>query len=91
VEILGASVDEPEYNAEFKDAEALRYDLVSDPGKELAEELGLLKDVGDHGLRTARFTYLLEPDGTILRIWEVGPGDAIEAHPGEVLEVVRGL
>jgi peroxiredoxin Q/BCP len=89
VEVVGASVDEPGLNASFCDAESLGYELVSDPGKELADELGLLTETGDHGLRTARYTYLLDPDGTILRIWEVGSGDAIDVHPDEVLEAVR--
>jgi peroxiredoxin Q/BCP len=89
VAVLGASVDEPELNSSFCEAEGLRYDLVSDPGKELAEELGLLKEMGDYGMRTARYTYLVDPDGTILRVWEVGPGDAIDVHPDEVLEAVQ--
>jgi peroxiredoxin Q/BCP len=89
VAVLGASVDEPELNSSFCEAEGLRYDLVSDAGKELAEELGLLKEMGDYGMRTARYTYLLDPDGTILRVWEVGPGDAIDVHPDEVLEAVQ--
>jgi len=88
VDVLGVSVDEPDDNAEFRKAEGLRYELVSDPGKELAEELGLLKETGDYGLRTARYTYLLDPNGTILRIWEVGPGEAIDVHPDEVLQAV---
>jgi len=50
-----------------------------------------LMDAGDYGLRTARVTYLLDPDGTIVRIWEVGPGDAIDVHPDEVLETVQRL
>jgi len=89
VDILGAGVDEPDLNASFCEAESLGYELVSDPGKELAEELGLLKETGDHGIRTARYSYLLDPDGTILRIWNVGTGDANDAHPDEVLEAVQ--
>jgi peroxiredoxin len=84
-------VDEPDLNAEFRSTEGLRYDLISDPDRELAKDLGLLMDAGDYGLRTARVTYLLDPDGTIVRIWEVGPDDAIDVHPDEVLETVQRL
>jgi peroxiredoxin len=93
VDVIGASVDEPDYNAEFCDAERLRYELVSDPGRELAGELGLLQDLSEHGygFRARRVTYLVEPDSTILRIWIVGLGDAIDVHPDEVLEVVQVL
>ena len=89
--MIGASVDTDEQNAAFREAEGLGYELVSDPGRELAEELGLVIDIEGYGLRSARYTYLLEPDGTILRIWKVGRGDAILEHPGEVLEAVREL
>ena len=91
VDVIGASVDTSEQNAAFREAEGLDYDLVSDPTAELADELGLVIDIEDYGLRSARYTYLLEPDGTILRIWQVGRGDAILEHPGQVLEAVHEL
>lgn len=83
--MIGASVDTSELNAEFAEREELAYELVSDPTRELADELGLLTDAGT----AARTSYLLAPDGTILRLWQVGRGDAIDAHPGEVLDAVR--
>ena len=81
--MIGASVDTGDQNAAFREAEGLDYELVY--------ELGLVIDIEGHGPRSARYTYLLEPDGTILRIWKVGRGDAIVEHPGEVLEAVREL
>lgn len=92
VDVLGASVDAQERNADFCDQEDLQFELVSDPGRELAEELGILTEaVIDGETVAARFTYLLEADGTILKIWEVGPGEAIDAHPDEVLAAARAL
>jgi peroxiredoxin Q/BCP len=91
VDVIGASVDTAEENAAFREAEGLGYELVSDPTRELVEELGLGIDIEEYGRRSARCTYLLEPDGTILRIWQVGRGDAILDHPGEVLDAVREL
>jgi peroxiredoxin Q/BCP len=91
-DILGASVDVADLNARFCDAEGLRYQLISDPGKELAQELGLLEEIGEYGMRTARVTYLIEANGTILQIWRVARGvDAIDVHPDTVLERVRRL
>jgi peroxiredoxin len=72
-------------NAEFGEQEHLSFPLVSDPGRELTGELGILSD----RLLATRVTYLLDPGGTIVRRWEVGPGDAIDAHPDEVLAEVR--
>jgi peroxiredoxin Q/BCP len=91
VDVVGASVDEADVNARFCDAEGLRYELVSDPSKALADELGLVEEIGNHGLRTARVTYLIEPGGTILQIWTVTSYEAIHAHPEEVLATVRQL
>ena len=88
VDVIGASVDEEEANREFALVNELVFELVSDTGKELADELGLLTEIGDYGERTARTTYLLDGDGTILRIWRVRPDD-IDDHPDAVLEAVR--
>ena len=88
VDVIGASMDTSERNGAFAEAEGLAYDLDSDPTAELTDELGIVIDIENYGLRSARYTYLLEADGTILRIWQVGGGDAIDAHPDEVLEAV---
>jgi peroxiredoxin Q/BCP len=90
--VIGASLDPEELNAEFREKEELEYDLVSDTTHELGNELGLVEEMGDNKvLRAARTTYLLEPDGTILKIWQVGRGELIDAHPDEVLAFVHGL
>jgi peroxiredoxin len=90
--VIGASLDPEELNAEFRAKEELEYDLVSDPMHELGDELGLVQEPGDDNvLRARRITYLLEPDGTILKIWQVGRGDLIDVHPDEVLAFVHGL
>lgn len=80
-----------ELNAEFSEKEGLAYPLVSDPEKRLADELGILVDRGERGFLAARVTYLLAGDGTILKVWEVEPGDAIDVHPDEVLAEARSL
>ena len=87
--MIGASVDAKGDNARFREEEGFAYAIVSDPTRELARELGLLREIEGYGLRARRFTYLLGADGTIERIWKVGGGDAIDAHPGEVLEALR--
>jgi peroxiredoxin len=89
--VIGASLDPEALNAEFREKEELDFDLVSDPTHELGDELGLVKVGDDEVSRAARITYLLEPDGTILKIWEVGRGDLIDVHPDEVLAFVHGL
>ena len=87
--MIGASVDTSERNEEFRAAEGLEYEVLSDPTTELAGELGLLEEIKGYGLRSARTTYLLDADGTIRRIWRVGRTDSLDEHPGEVLAAVR--
>ena len=90
--MIGASLDPEELNAEFREKEELEYDLVSDTTHELGNELGLVEEMGDNKvLRAARTTFLLDPDGTILQVWQVGRGDLIDVHPDEVLDFVRKL
>jgi peroxiredoxin len=64
---------------------------VSDVSRRLTSKLGILKDGADRGMIATRVTYLLDGDGTILRFWEVGTGDAVEAHPDVVLAAVRAM
>ena len=90
--MIGASLDREELNAEFRAKEKLGFDLVSDPTHELGEALGIVEATGEsRTLRAARYTYLLEPDGAIIEIWRVGPGELIDRHPDEVLEAARRL
>ncbi len=86
--MIGASLDPEELNAEFREQEELEYELVSDTTHALGNELGLVEEKTQ---RAARTTYLLESDGTILKLWQVGRGDLIDVHPDEVLAFVHGL
>ena len=54
----------------------------------LAGELGILKDYGSGYVLAARTTYLLDRDGTILRVWDV---DDVDAHADEVLATCKDL
>jgi peroxiredoxin len=66
------------------------YPLASDPGMALATKLGILTEYEERQF-AVRTTYLVDPDGTILRVWTVGRGEAIDVHPDEVLAEVRRL
>ena len=85
-EVVGASVDPPELNAVFRTKEQLHFELVSDPTRELVTALGITRESETRGVIARRVTYLLDADGTIVKVWEV---EDIDSHPGEVLEEVR--
>lgn len=61
---------------------------MSDPERELAAELGILKDYGGGRELAARTTYLLDRNGIVLHVWDV---DDVDAHADEVLAEARRI
>ena len=86
-EVIGVSIDTSDANDEFRQECGLRFPIVSDEGAVLTTELDLLKQYGEHGTFARRVTYLLDADGVVQRVWEVGE---IGGHPEEVLAAVEG-
>ncbi len=67
VEIIGVSVDPPEKQRSFKEKYNLSYHLIADTTKELTKRYcgtGLLG-------KANRITYLISPEGRILKIWKL--------------------
>ena len=58
------SVDTPEDNKKFAEAEDADYPILSDPSKEIATKYGVL---GRFGVAN-RWTFYIAPDGKILHI-----------------------
>jgi peroxiredoxin Q/BCP len=58
------SVDTPEDNKKFAEAEDADYPILSDPSKEIAAKYGVL---GRFGVAN-RWTFYIAPDGKILHI-----------------------
>jgi len=58
------SVDNPEDNKRFAEAEDADYPILSDPSKEIANKYGV---IGRFGVAN-RWTFYIAPDGKILHI-----------------------
>jgi peroxiredoxin Q/BCP len=58
------SVDNPEDNKKFAEAEDADYPILSDPSKEIATKYGVLGPGG----YARRWTFYIAPDGKILHI-----------------------
>ncbi len=58
-----ASVDDPATNKAFAESLGADFPLLSDPGREVALAYGVLA-----GQYANRWTYIIGPDGTILRV-----------------------
>lgn len=83
--VLGISFDPPEENCAFADAEGFGFSLLSDPDMTTGAPFGVLRDEVDLLARAKRITYLIDPNGTIRRVYDVGGDpDAAARHAGEV-------
>ena len=87
--MIGASFDTPEENKAFAEAQSFGYRLLSDvdhsTGRTYSVERGPEEPYPDY---PKRMTFLIAPDGTVAKVYEVkDPG----AHPDTVLEDVRGM
>ena len=60
-----ASVDEPEKNKAFAEAEGARQVVLSDPGGEVAKAYGVQ---GPGGLYASRWTFYIDAEGRILEV-----------------------
>ncbi len=81
-EILGISFDAPEANKAFREKYDFPFRLLSD----FDEQVGVAYETRDPGSEKVSFakrlSYLIDPDGTIAKSYQVAD---IPAHPAEVL------
>jgi peroxiredoxin Q/BCP len=89
VVILGVSPDNSKSHAKFKKKFKLPFSLLADEDHRLCESYGvwgLKKFMGREYDGVFRTTFLIGPDGTILKVWEnVKP----DGHSGQVLEALK--
>jgi peroxiredoxin len=84
--VLGASFDTVEAQKHFADDQGFPYRLLADTTKEVGQAYEV---EAEHGL-PLRVTYLIDPEGTIMRVYDL-KGQDLEAHAGMVLDDVRTL
>ena len=81
VTVFGMSTDKPETQKKFKDKNKLPYDLISDPGGEIARKLGIAVR---GGMFTARRAMLFK-DGML--VWRDDKG-ATSTQGADVLKAI---
>jgi len=79
------SADKGEVQERFVKAFGLEFPLVPDPGKRIIDAYGAREVVG---LTARRRTFLVGPDGRILRVW---PAVKVEGHADEVLSAIQSM
>ena len=87
--LLGISKDSAQKHRNFIAKHDLTIDLATDSEKGLSDQLGVWAEKKMYGktfMGMVRTTYLLGPEGTILRVW---PKVKVKGHAEEVLEAAR--
>ncbi len=89
--ILGVSIDSVESHLKFKQKYDLPFTLLSDEDKKVVQKYGVWAQKSMYGKKymgTLRTSYLIDPKGKIVKIYEnVKP----EVHAEEVLEDLKSL
>lgn len=91
VRVIGVSRDSVESHARFKEKYHLPFELWSDPERKLIEAFGAWgekKRFGKISLGVMRSTFVIDPQGNIIKVWKsVKP----EGHSEQVLKFLRPL
>ena len=89
VKVFGVSPDPVSSHAKFARKLGLNYSLLADPDRTLIDPLGVWVEKSMYGKKyygVERSTFLLDENGTVLKIWrKVKP----EGHAAEVLKSSR--
>ena len=86
IKIFGISIDAVKRHKAFAEKYSLPFTLLSDENKEVVEKYGVWakkKFMGREYMGTLRMSFLINPDGTIAKIYEKVVPDE---HAGQVLE-----
>lgn len=89
--VLGVSVLDEKSKAKFADKYSLTFPLLADPDHEVIEKYGAWQEKSMYGktyMGVARITYLIGPDGKVVKRWD---GVKVDGHAEEVLAEVKSL
>jgi peroxiredoxin Q/BCP len=90
IALVGVSVDDDESHRCFAEDQGLRFPLVADSDRKLADKLGLIKDYGEYGKLAGRVTLLLDRDAVVRETWSPEEQD-FKDHPAQVLASALAL
>lgn len=81
--IVGMSFDTPEENLAFVEAQGFPFHLVSDTDRDVGRAFGVVRPATDrYADYSRRYSFLVDPDGTIRRTYDVAD---VDGHAEAVL------
>ena len=89
--VLGVSVLNSASKAKFADKYGLKFPLLADEDHGVMEKYGVWQEKSMYGKKymgVARTTYLIGPDGKVVRRWD---GVKVDGHAEDVLAAVQQL
>jgi len=89
--VLGVSILDTASKAKFARKHKVNFPLLADAGHEIAEKYGAWKKKSMYGrsfMGLARTTFLIGPDGVVVRRWD---NVKVDGHAEAVLEAVEAL
>src|SRR5688500_847003 len=89
--VLGVSVLDSKSKAKFADKYGLKFPLLADEDHAVIEKYGVWQEKSMYGKKymgVARTTYLIGPDGKVVKRWD---GVKVDGHAEEVLAAVQQL
>jgi peroxiredoxin Q/BCP len=89
--VLGVSVLDEKSKAKFAAKYSLTFPLLADPDHAVIEQYGAWQEKSMYGKKymgVARLTYLIGPDGKVVRRWD---GVKVDGHAEDVLAAVASL
>ena len=86
--VLGVSLDTVDSHKSFCTKDSLTFKLLADPDRKVVDEYGVpVKSFGPIHY-AERDTFLISPEGRIVKEWQVKD---IQAHSGEVLAAIEAM
>lgn len=86
--VLGVSADDQKSHAKFRDKYELNFPLLCDVDHAVAEKFGAWREKNMYGKKSMgiqRSTFLIGPDGKIIKIWKKV---SVDGHDTAVLEAI---
>jgi peroxiredoxin Q/BCP len=87
--VLGVSRDTVDSHVKFRDKYSLNFPLLADPDHAVAEKYGAWREKNTYGkvsMGVQRSTFVIGPDGKLLKIWK---RVSVDGHDAAVLTAVR--